>query len=216
MATVLKTPSVRSSGLATPSDAPGSMVQRVSTGSAGPASAEDQSAPVPSRRPLLGATPPKRRYWSPSKRLLEAVHDYAAARDRPGALAVLEAKVAVLKHRFWSAITSADIPLNTWGIGENLHLPHPTGIVLHPEVEIGADCQLFQQVTLGTGPKPGVPRLGNRVVVFAGAKILGGVRIGDDAVIGANAVVLEDVPPGATAVGIPAVIKPTSRRWPGL
>jgi serine O-acetyltransferase len=72
-------------------------------------------------------------------------------------------------------------------------------------VRIGANCLIFQQVTLGTGgKKPGVPTLGGRVDVGAGAKILGGVQIGDYVRIGANAVVLDDVPGGSTAVGVPA------------
>jgi serine O-acetyltransferase len=88
-----------------------------------------------------------------------------------------------------------------------LLIPHPNGVVVHPEAVIGPNCLLFQQVTIGTGPKPGVPRLGGNIDVGPGAKILGGVVIGDHAVIGANAVVLNDVPAGAVAVGVPAVTK---------
>ncbi len=84
-------------------------------------------------------------------------------------------------------------------------LPHPNGVVIHPGAVVGPNCLLFQQVTLGTGgDKPGVPCLAGHVDVGAGAKILGGVRIGEHALIGANAVVLCDVPAGATAVGVPA------------
>ena len=82
-----------------------------------------------------------------------------------------------------------------------------TRVVIHPEAQIGPNCLLFQQVTVGTGPKPGAPRIGGHVDVGAGAKILGGVVIGDHAVIGANAVVVTDVPAGGVAVGIPAVVK---------
>ena len=87
-------------------------------------------------------------------------------------------------------------------------LPHPNGIVIHPEAVIGFNCLFFQQVTIGMGSKPGLPILGGDVEVGAGAKILGGIRIGDHVKIGANAVVLTDVPDGATAVGIPARIIP--------
>ena len=74
-------------------------------------------------------------------------------------------------------------------------------------VRIGPNCLIFQQVTLGTvATRSGLPRLGAHVDVGAGARILGPVTIGDHAVIGANAVVLSDVPPGATAAGIPAKI----------
>ena len=84
-------------------------------------------------------------------------------------------------------------------------MPHPNGVVVHPEAVIGPNCLLFQQVTIGSGPRPGLPKLGGHVDVGPGAKILGGVTIGDHAVIGANAVVVSDVPAGAVAVGVPAV-----------
>jgi serine O-acetyltransferase len=84
-----------------------------------------------------------------------------------------------------------------------LLLPHPNGIVIHPDAEIGPNCLLFQQVTIGAAAG-GVPTLEGHVDVSAGAKIIGRLRIGKHAKIGANAVVLQDVPTGATAVGIPA------------
>lgn len=152
------------------------------------------------------------RYWEPSVRLIESLHAYCDARRRGGLLGTLQRKIAVLRHRFWSVVTGADIPLNTYAIGAGLELPHPIGVVIHHEAKIGPDCRLFQQVTIGTGPKPGLPRLGARVWVGAGAKILGGVVIGDDAIIGANAVVITDIPEGSVAVGIPAVVKPRARR----
>jgi serine O-acetyltransferase len=115
----------------------------------------------------------------------------------------------VFRHRFWSAVSGADIPLNT-RFGGGLSIPHPNGIVIHPDSVIGPNCLILQQVTLAVG-EDGAPRLGAHVDIGAGAKILGGVRIGTDAKIGANAVVLSDVPEGATAVGIPArVILPGS------
>ncbi len=85
-------------------------------------------------------------------------------------------------------------------------MPHPNGIVIHPEARIGPNCLLFQQVTIGSGHRPGVPNIGGHVDVGAGAKVLGDVRIGDHAQIGANAVVVEDVPAGATVAGIPAKV----------
>jgi serine O-acetyltransferase len=113
-------------------------------------------------------------------------------------------KFVVLRHRFWSAVTGADIPLNSKLAG-GLLMPHPNGIVIHPDAQVGPNCLLFQCVTLGAGgPLPGLPVLEGHVDVGAGAKLLGGVRIGAHAKIGANAVVLCDVPAGAVAVGIPA------------
>jgi len=134
--------------------------------------------------------------WRPARQLMRAVRDYKRARERGGLFGSLQRRAATVRHRFWSAIAGADIPVNSARIAGGLMLPHPTGVVVHPEAVIGPNCLLFQQVTIGTGPKPGVPRLGGHVDVGPGAKILGGVTIGDHAVIGANAVVLTDVPDG--------------------
>lgn len=141
--------------------------------------------------------------WKPSRQLVRSIRAYQAARARGTRLGLLASKVAVLRHRFWSMVTGADIPLNST-IEGGFYIPHPNGIVVHPATRIGPNCLLFQQVTLGTGPRPGTPVLGGHVEVGPGAKILGGVRIGDHARIGANAVVLTDVPRGAVAVGVPA------------
>ena len=147
------------------------------------------------------------RWWDPSRQLLASIRSFARAEQRGGVLGRLMQRVAVLRHRFWSVVSGADIPVNTSGLGGGLLLPHPQGVVIHPDAKVGPNCLLLQQVTLGTGPKPGTPRLGGHVDVGAGAKILGGVTIGDHAVIGANAVVISDVPAHCVAVGIPAVIK---------
>jgi serine O-acetyltransferase len=92
-------------------------------------------------------------------------------------------------------------------VGRRVVIEHQHGIVIHGQTVIGDDCIIRQGVTLGnkTLDRPeDAPRLGNRVNVGAGAKVLGLVIIGDDATIGANAVVVKDVPPGALAMGIPA------------
>lgn len=94
-------------------------------------------------------------------------------------------------------------------IGRRVTLEHQHGIVIHGATVIGDECVLRQGVTLGIRSEKhpnDAPCLGKRVSVGAGAKILGAVRIGDDAKIGANAVVLCDVPPGCTAAGVPAKI----------
>jgi serine O-acetyltransferase len=77
--------------------------------------------------------------------------------------------------------------------------------VIHPDVEIGPNCLVFQQVTIGTRGGA-APKIEGHVDIGAGAKIIGAVIIGQHAKIGANAVVLNDVPAGATAVGIPAKV----------
>ncbi|MCI1676209.1 MAG: serine O-acetyltransferase [Ancrocorticia sp.] len=93
-------------------------------------------------------------------------------------------------------------------IGPRLFIDHGMGVVIGETAEIGADCMLYHGVTLGgtsLEKRKRHPTLGNDVVVGAGAKVLGPIMIGDGARIGANAVVVRDVPPHATAVGVPAV-----------
>ena len=92
-------------------------------------------------------------------------------------------------------------------LGRRVIFEHQGAVVIHGNAVIGDDCVIRQGVTLGNRylDRPfDAPELGKRVNVGAGAKILGRVVVGDDAVIGANAVVLHDVPAGATVVGIPA------------
>lgn len=103
--------------------------------------------------------------------------------------------------------------LNKWfngcviGIGAKFEpgfvLVHPIGVVINASVRGGAEVWLESSVVIGDN-RGGSPVLGSRVFVGSGAKIIGKLHVGDDARIGANAVVLKDVPAGATAVGIPA------------
>lgn len=144
--------------------------------------------------------------WNPGKRLLASIRDYQRWRAGGRWLAPFRL-LAVLRHRFWSAVSGADIPL-TCQIGGGLRLPHPNGVVIHPDARIGPNCLIFQQVTLGTVESGGTPVVGGHVDIGAGAKLLGPVVIGDDAVIGANAVVVRDVPPDHVATGIPARVRP--------
>ena len=102
-------------------------------------------------------------------------------------------------------LTGIDLPCEA-RVGRRLRIDHFGGIVVSGDAVIGDDVVLRNGVTIGLKRtnERGAPVIGNRVDIGAGAKILGPIRIGDDAVIGANAVVLHDVPAGATAVGIPA------------
>ena len=107
--------------------------------------------------------------------------------------------------RFWTGIEIH--PGAT--IGRNLVIDHGMGIVIGETAEIGDDCLLYQGVTLGgTGKDQGKrhPTLGNNVMIGSGAKVLGPFKVGENSRIAAGAVVLEEVPPNSTAVGVPAQI----------
>jgi len=96
-------------------------------------------------------------------------------------------------------------------IGKGLKLPHPIGIVIGEGVVIRDDVTIYQQVTLGSHGKVGedlaYPTIENNVKIYAGAKIIGGVTIGENSVVGANTLVNKDVPPKSVAYGIPCKIK---------
>lgn len=92
-------------------------------------------------------------------------------------------------------------------IGRRLVIDHGTGIVIGETTEIGDDVLIYQGVTLGgTGKDTGKrhPTIGNNVMISAGAKVLGPFKIGDNSRVAAGAVVLEEVPPNSTVVGVPA------------
>jgi serine O-acetyltransferase len=148
--------------------------------------------------------------WAPSRSLLASIRGYQRIAITRRPWTPLARWILVLRHRWWSIVTGADVPVNCQ-IGGGLRIPHPNGIVIHPDAVIGPNCHIFQQVTIGLLDDSGAPRIGGHVDIGAGAKILGRVTIGHHAKIGANAVVLSDVPEGATAVGIPArVISPST------
>lgn len=90
-------------------------------------------------------------------------------------------------------------------IGKNLSLEHFLGIVIGKDVVLGDNCKIYQQVTLGQ--KNGrYPVIGNNVTIYAGAKVIGGIKIGNNVQIGANAVVLCDVPDNSIVVGVPGKV----------
>ncbi len=156
-----------------------------------------------------------------------------AARDRdPAAQGVSSLEIlagwagvqALLAHRAAHAMLKAGVPLAprmiaylsravtgveihpAARIGDGFFIDHGSGVVIGETAEIGDRVTLYQGVTLGgTGFQPGKrhPTVGNDVTLGAGAKLLGPVVVGDGAKVGANTVVVEDVPPGATVVGIP-------------
>ncbi|MEM6742869.1 MAG: serine acetyltransferase [Pseudomonadota bacterium] len=149
-----------------------------------------------------------RRWWDPSRKFIRSIRRWQSwsASSRPWA--PLMRRWWGLQHRFWSVITGADIPANT-RIGGGLILPHPNGVVINPGAEIGPNCLIFQQVTIGVSrSRTGVARIGGHVDIGAGARIIGPVTIGDHALIGANAVVAQDTLPYAVLAAPAAQVLP--------
>ncbi len=173
--------------------------------------------------------------------MLEAVRrDNKAARDRdparPTVLEVIFAYPGVhavwghrISHWLWqrgarlAARTFAELTRIFTGVeihpgallGPGLFIDHATGVVIGETAEVGEDVTLYHGVTLGgTGRETGKrhPTIGDRVVVGAGAKILGAIKIGDDSRIGANSVVVKEVPASAVVVGVPGQIVSRSTR----
>jgi len=132
---------------------------------------------------------------------------------------------AIFFHRFAHALYKLDLfflarlvsELSRWltgieihpgaKIGRRLVIDHGMGVVIGETAEVGDDCIIFHGVTLGGtkfDPVKRHPTVGNRVLIGAGAKILGPITIGDDAKVGANSVLTQNVTPGQVVVGIPA------------
>jgi serine O-acetyltransferase len=112
-----------------------------------------------------------------------------------------------LLSKFYRLLHNSDIYCNLKG--RDIYMPHPYGIIIHSKTIIGQHVTIMQQVTLGGG-KLGIneaPVIEDYVYIGAGAKVLGNVHIGQQAVIGANAVITRDVPAGATVVGANRMIK---------
>jgi serine O-acetyltransferase len=100
-------------------------------------------------------------------------------------------------------------------LGRRLVIDHGMGVVIGETAEIGDDCYLYHQVTLGvarTSRGKRHPTIGNNVVIGAGAKVLGPITVGDNASVGSNAVVVDHVPADTTVVGVPA--RPVDRKIP--
>ena len=147
-----------------------------------------------------------RGFWDPSRKLLKSVRDYQRIAAQKDPLSKIRKGLIALRHGFWSIATAADIPLKCAFIEGGLMIPHPTGVVIHPDAVIGPNCLLMQQVTLGVTHRPGAPKLGGHVDIGAGARVLGAITVGDHTRIGANAVVVKDLPDRVLAVGVPAEI----------
>jgi len=136
---------------------------------------------------------------------------YRFGRWRYGIQSVVLRKLCSIIYKWLKILsqilTGIDLPCETT-VGRRLRIDHFGGVIISGDTVIGDDVILRHGVTLGLKHEGqrGAPTLGNRVEIGAGAKLLGPIVIGDGAIIGANAVVLKDVPAGAIAVGIPARI----------
>lgn len=136
-------------------------------------------------------------------------------------LGIIHFKAWLFKHRmkqvakvfdFLTRITfSCDIPASAQ-LGKNGQFPHfALGVVIHPRTVIGNNFKIYQNVTIGFRKGMGPPIIGDNCYIGSGACILGDIKIGNNVTIGANAVVMCDVPDYHVAVGIPAVVKPRMR-----
>jgi len=130
---------------------------------------------------------------------------------------VLARKVCSLIYRVLfklvQILTGIELPCEV-ELGRNFVIDHSGGIVISGYARFGDDCRIRNGVVVGLARMDDAcaPAIGNNVDIGAGAKVLGRIRVGNDVLIGANAVVTRDVPDGSIAVGVPAVIKPRRPR----
>ena len=125
-------------------------------------------------------------------------------RFKDGGLTEVATSVLIhLSNQNWilkkmSCSISQDLP-------ETVRLPHPVGIVIHANANIGENVSIYQNVTIGIKRgKSEVPEIKDNVTLYSGSVVVGDVTIGENSLIGANSVVLDDIPPNSIAAGVPA------------
>lgn len=128
---------------------------------------------------------------------------------KPALLRKLFSLIYKVLFKLIQIITGIELPAEV-NIGKNFVIDHFGGIIISGYASFGDDCRIRNGVVVGLKNinQPIAPIIGNRVDIGAGAKLLGPIKIGDDVIIGANAVVISDVPNNSIAVGVPATIKP--------
>jgi serine O-acetyltransferase len=142
---------------------------------------------------------------------------YRFGRWRYGVRLALFRKLCSLVYKilfkFVQIITGVELPCEAI-VGRNFVIDHFGGIIISGYARFGDNCRIRNGVVVGLRrvDEPCAPIIGNNVDIGAGAKLLGPIKVGDNSIIGANAVVLEDVPENSIAIGVPAVVKP--RRAP--
>ncbi|MET4081163.1 serine O-acetyltransferase [Pedobacter sp. UYP30] len=116
-----------------------------------------------------------------------------------------------LLMRYIRIVYSCDLPVSL-KLGKGVILKHNgLGVVIHPKAIIGENTQIYQNVSIAGRNNRGTPIVGRNVFIGCGACILGGIVIGDDVSIGANSVVISDIPAGSVVVGIPGKVVKSSR-----
>lgn len=121
---------------------------------------------------------------------------------------------AIASRRVVETVTQARLPHEAT-IGPGLLMPHLGGVVMNSGVIVGAGCTIYRGVTLGVsgqGERRGVPVIDDNVVIYPNATVAGRIRVERRAIIAANSLVLNDVPRGCLARGVPAVVLPDTRR----
>lgn len=132
---------------------------------------------------------------------------------RPAPLRKLFSLIYKVLYKIIQIVTGIELPCEAT-VGRNFVIDHFGGIIISGYARFGDNCRIRNGVVVGLRrvDEPVAPVIGNNVDIGAGAKVLGPIRIGDNSIIGANAVVIEDVPENSIAIGVPAVVKP--RRQP--
>jgi serine O-acetyltransferase len=128
---------------------------------------------------------------------------------RPAPLRKLFSLIYRVLYKGVQIITGIELPCEV-PIGKNFVIEHSGGIVISGFAKFGDNCRIRNGVVVGLSrvEDPCAPTFGNNVDIGVGAKVLGNLRIGNDVIIGANAVVLTNVPDNCIAVGVPAIVKP--------
>jgi serine O-acetyltransferase len=132
---------------------------------------------------------------------------WMAAQRRP--LPLVGKVIGTITRHVSETITGIELPTNA-RIGPGLHIAHAGPIVIHRETVAGENLTIHPQITIGVH-EGGVPTFGDRVFIGPGARVFGAIHVGDDALVGANAVVMRDVPAANVATGVPAQARPNPR-----
>ncbi|MEH2620604.1 serine O-acetyltransferase [Bradyrhizobium sp. AZCC 1620] len=128
---------------------------------------------------------------------------------RPALLRKLCSFIYKVLYKIIQIVTGIELPCEAT-VGRNFVIDHFGGIIVSGYARFGDNCRIRNGVVVGLRrvEEPVAPIIGNNVDIGAGAKVLGPIRVGDNSIIGANAVVIEDVPENSIAIGVPAIVKP--------